>query len=334
MVVTKILVEKCTLCSRSRTVDIPASSHDEIHQVHTCETTCSNCKNSANIFVTTKFKVLYTGDGTYGKSSCFIKYEVTEKCVFCSNSRTNIFNDYNHPTDQIQNVIYYPGNLDTSWTNKDYLITQWLIDPKFNSLSYFESAIDGLTVHLLAEDSSPNSHIVLQQCNVCLSALQSWNQSHSEDSGQQVTGYSGLFFWTKQNCTYSNFNAASCGDMIACDLCGVETQKQHILKISDSISSHWGNVKIEICEREGCSYYRELYVPGGGSSVILGELIDMICQVAFWIGVIMLTVGCAMFILAMQEGHPDSLARASFLAVRGAILIGIELLLSESGLII
>ena len=70
-----IFLTFCVIFMPSISVEA-ASINDAINQVHTCETVCSNCKNSAKQFKTTNIELV--GD----------TYVVTEKCIFCSNSRT------------------------------------------------------------------------------------------------------------------------------------------------------------------------------------------------------------------------------------------------------
>ena len=73
--------------------------------------------------------------------------------------------------------------------------------------------------------------------------------------------------------------------------------------------------------------------PNISTSEVLGGLIDDICRVARYIGIIQFVVGLVMYIMAYKDDHPESIARATGMMVIGAILLGLKTLLKTSGLI-
>ena len=66
---------------------------------------------------------------------------------------------------------------------------------------------------------------------------------------------------------------------------------------------------------------------------IINNLIETICEVAKYIGIIQFVVGVFMFIMAYKDDNAESQSRGARLAVVGALLIGLKPLLKLTGLI-
>lgn len=73
--------------------------------------------------------------------------------------------------------------------------------------------------------------------------------------------------------------------------------------------------------------------PGMTAQKMLGSLIDTICAVAFYIGIIMVTIGVFMIIMAYKDDNPEAISRGARMAVIGALLVGIKAILKGTGLI-
>lgn len=67
--------------------------------------------------------------------------------------------------------------------------------------------------------------------------------------------------------------------------------------------------------------------------VLIGSIIDFICKIAFYMGLIILITGIVMLVLAYKEDNSEQQTRGVRVIVVGAVLIGLPVLLKTTGII-
>lgn len=66
---------------------------------------------------------------------------------------------------------------------------------------------------------------------------------------------------------------------------------------------------------------------------LFGGIIDIIIQIAMWVGIILATGGVFSLVLAYKDENPDAQSRAIRILVVGGALIGLRVLLQTAGII-
>lgn len=73
--------------------------------------------------------------------------------------------------------------------------------------------------------------------------------------------------------------------------------------------------------------------PNATTETVIGGILDVIFQIAFYIGVVIAIIGVVSFILAFKDDNAEQQTRGIRLAIVGTALIGIKLLIGLTGLI-
>ena len=66
---------------------------------------------------------------------------------------------------------------------------------------------------------------------------------------------------------------------------------------------------------------------------VIGGILDIIFQIAFYLGVVIAVIGVVSFIMSFKDDNAESQSRGIRLALVGTALIGIRLLIKMTGLI-
>lgn len=66
---------------------------------------------------------------------------------------------------------------------------------------------------------------------------------------------------------------------------------------------------------------------------MIGGIINFICEVAKYIGIVILASGIFMFVMAYKDDNAESQSRAARFAVIGAILLGLKTMFKLIGII-
>ena len=66
---------------------------------------------------------------------------------------------------------------------------------------------------------------------------------------------------------------------------------------------------------------------------VMGGILDIIFNIAFYIGVVIAVIGVVSFVLAFKDDNAESQSRGVRLAIVGIVLIGIKALIKMTGLI-
>ena len=66
---------------------------------------------------------------------------------------------------------------------------------------------------------------------------------------------------------------------------------------------------------------------------VVGGILDVIFQISFWLGVVIAVIGLFMFLYSFKDDNADAQGRGAKMAIVGATLIGLKLLVSLTGLI-
>lgn len=72
---------------------------------------------------------------------------------------------------------------------------------------------------------------------------------------------------------------------------------------------------------------------GANTATVVGGILDVVFQVAMYMGFIIAGTGVFTFIMAFKDDNAESQSRGARLAVVGAILIGLKAIVSLTGLI-
>lgn len=66
---------------------------------------------------------------------------------------------------------------------------------------------------------------------------------------------------------------------------------------------------------------------------VVGGILDVVFQIAFWLGAVIAVIGVISFIMAFKDDNAEQQSRGIRLALVGTALIGIKLLIQMTGLI-
>ena len=69
------------------------------------------------------------------------------------------------------------------------------------------------------------------------------------------------------------------------------------------------------------------------TETVVGGILDVIFNIAFWIGVVITVIGVFSFLLSFKDDNAESQSRGIRLAIVGGSLIGLKLLIKMTGLI-
>lgn len=67
--------------------------------------------------------------------------------------------------------------------------------------------------------------------------------------------------------------------------------------------------------------------------VLIGSIVEFICKIAFYIGIVVLIIGIFMLVMAYKDDNSEQQTRGVRVAVVGAALVGFRMLLQVAGLI-
>lgn len=73
--------------------------------------------------------------------------------------------------------------------------------------------------------------------------------------------------------------------------------------------------------------------PDADTETVIGGIMDVVFQVAFYMGLVIAVIGVVSFIMAFKDDNAESQSRGIRLAIVGTALIGIETLVKMTGLI-
>lgn len=73
--------------------------------------------------------------------------------------------------------------------------------------------------------------------------------------------------------------------------------------------------------------------PNTNTNALIGSIVEFICQIAFYIGIVVLITGVFMLVMAYREDNSEQQTRGVRVAVVGAALVGFRVLLQTAGLI-
>lgn len=66
---------------------------------------------------------------------------------------------------------------------------------------------------------------------------------------------------------------------------------------------------------------------------VIGGFVDIVCQLARYVGIVIVVIGVVMFVLAQKDDNAESQSRAVRLAVVGAFLLSLKTVLKLTGLV-
>ena len=67
--------------------------------------------------------------------------------------------------------------------------------------------------------------------------------------------------------------------------------------------------------------------------VLIGSIVEFICKIAFYVGIVVLITGVFMLVMAYKDDNSEQQTRGVRIAVVGAALVGFRMLLRMAGLI-
>ena len=73
--------------------------------------------------------------------------------------------------------------------------------------------------------------------------------------------------------------------------------------------------------------------PNATTESVIGGILDVIFQIAFYLGIVIAIIGVVSFILAFKDDNAEQQSRGIRLAIVGTALIGIKFLIQLTGLI-
>lgn len=68
-------------------------------------------------------------------------------------------------------------------------------------------------------------------------------------------------------------------------------------------------------------------------SVLIGSIVEFICKIAFYVGIVVLITGVFMLVMAYKDDNSEQQTRGVRVAVVGAALVAFRVLLQTAGLI-
>ncbi len=68
-------------------------------------------------------------------------------------------------------------------------------------------------------------------------------------------------------------------------------------------------------------------------SALIGSIVEFICKIAFYVGIVVLITGVFMLVMAYKDDNSEQQTRGVRIAVVGAALVGFRILLRTAGLI-
>jgi hypothetical protein len=66
---------------------------------------------------------------------------------------------------------------------------------------------------------------------------------------------------------------------------------------------------------------------------LIGKIIDTICSIGFFIGIVMVAIGIFMLVFAYKDDNTENISRGARMAIIGALLTGLKFLLKATGFI-